>query len=607
MSTSPQTIELSALDAFRAADLPPKTWDNNLIALRTRCTALARALATVELPTHWRPALGLDGAPTFRTEQPGEPAMWLGDTTIPHARAAALLEHYTHGGRNPALPALGAGHELVQLLALLPRHLAVFVFEPDLTTLAAILRMHDVAPDIQSGRCVIVPPSDPVAFLETYTTDHPGLQPPAQIILADLAEETWVSKVRAVCEQIGQTANTRLNTFVQKHEQSLLTAANTQSTPRLAIIAFAPHPRARVLAHDLAAAAQDLGWTATARTVSGPHDVQALAHAHALVDFRPTHTLCINHDPSLLPIATPRAAQWLLDEAAIPHAGASRATLLLAATPQITAQASEHHHTTLWPWACRRETTELPLPPPENYVLLAADLPDDNPESWGVRQTSHKRLWHNLRELTAKAWQNQRGIQNDQLLTQAEQIAELRITNPGLRAQWCDLIWRAIVPAVVLEQITPALTSASISVLAIGHGWHRLTSPHLTPYADDWFALHESGDDLHPRACILAGHTDPFAALAVHAAGRGWPLLVHRLAATLPLPALADVLHPAQHYACFGDTKTLSRLLDTLHSDAAHQRRMTRARRHIAEHHTWSHRLQALHEQLKHPPGEPAR
>ena len=159
MSEPGTAFDLAQLDAYRPATLDPPVFSANLAALAADQPQLADELRQVVLPETWRPALALDDFPTYRLEPPGQPPAWLGGSAVPLTRARARLAKLEFAGKNPALPACGAGAEAHYLLERLPSHLAMYIFEAEIAVLAAVLRVQDWSAAITHGRCALVPPA----------------------------------------------------------------------------------------------------------------------------------------------------------------------------------------------------------------------------------------------------------------------------------------------------------------------------------------------------------------------------------------------------------------------------------------------------------------
>ena len=207
MSEAAPSISLAVLDEPHALAPEPAILTANLAALREVQDELAAHVEAVAPPAPWRPVHALDGTATYRVEAAGQPPQWLDGTATPRVRARALLSSYEPGPKNPALPDLLTGAELLRLLEILPPHLAVFVFVAELGTLRALLTIHDLTDPLRAGRCVFLPPEREAEILGALLERHPGLAPPATILLADLVDASRIALVKQVCETVGSAVN----------------------------------------------------------------------------------------------------------------------------------------------------------------------------------------------------------------------------------------------------------------------------------------------------------------------------------------------------------------------------------------------------------------
>ena len=248
-----------------------------------------------------------------------------------------------------------------------------------------------------------------------------------------------------------------------------------------------------------------------------------------------------------------------------------------------------------WYWACGPLPDEPADSTAEPTVLLVADLPDSRPQACGIQHSTHVKLWEQLAVTIAGAWETPRILKPEGLLLHAERQSGVEMTDAALRESLLRLIERVLIPAVVLERVIGTLAGEQLAVLAVGRGWKRLDSGNFRTLAANVFDLPECGAKLHPRACVFAGWPDPLQPALLHAAASGWPLLLHSPGGQPLGPALGDVLRPDQHFGSFASVSALCASLKSLHTaPQVALRRAERARRHVAEQHSYERRLQEL-------------
>ncbi len=625
MSQRTTALNFSGLDDFRAATLDPAVWSNNLATLSTDQPDLANELRGGRLPPAWRPALSLDDTATYRLEEPGAPAAWLGGTAAPQTRATALLTAFTPGDRNLALPTLGAGAELTLLLERLPVHLAVFAFEADLHALAAVLHLHDFSAAVAQGRCVLVPPGRTHEFLTRLMQTHPGLLPPGTILMPDLVPRARREELRTLCERIhGETNQRRARRLTELATAARRAAVAATKTPRLALLALSADRESRAVAADVTRAAHRLGWPVLCASIAGPHSVHPLAHCEALAEFQPTLTIHVNHARSVLPISFAGATcVWYHRAGNVPEQVPDDGTCYLAASPRVAEAlhraGARTDRVLAWYWACSpADDSAPPASAPQcaggeaaqggpaqsqtasGPILLVGDLPNRDPEQYGVTQHSHRQLWERIAVVVAQVWETPRVLEPEKLLARAQSECGVELRDESLRASLARFTEQVVIPAIVLERLLRGLIKTGRALLTVGHGWERLAHETFQPLAADMLELAERAPTLRPGACVLAGSSDPLSPALLLAAAAGWPVLMHSLGGVPLAPLLGDVLRPGQHFAPFRDLTELRRELESLSQPLA-ARRTERAREHVQLHHTYVCRLQDLAAHLSLP------
>ncbi len=368
MSQGASQINLSELDAPRTHQPDPRILERNIAALAAEQPEFARQLRELRLPDHWQPALALDNTPTYRCEAPGHPPKWLGQTAVPARRAAATLTDALTSAKNVALPCLAAGAELVYLLAQLPPHLAVFVFEDDPRVVAAVLWLHDFYADIARGRCQFLPADRERDALHSLLQKHVGLVPPTNILLKDLVSPERCDAIRTTCEEVGNSViserNTRLQQLLAQPATDKAAAPNAEHVS-LTVLALRPEPALHVHASQLEQAARQLGWPVTCCTTATPYDVDGLVHCEALHAAAPQLTICIDHYANVVPILLPGIkCTWVVREPDGPMQPPDSDISLLAASPHIATDLRNNCADAVqvidWHWGCSA-TTDTPV------------------------------------------------------------------------------------------------------------------------------------------------------------------------------------------------------------------------------------------------------
>lgn len=598
-------LDLSRFDRVDPIELDHTVCSANLAALHEVDPASADAIAEATIPEHWRAVRGLDGAPTFRIERPGEMAAWFGGTAAPDARARGLVGLFRPEHKNPALPCVGAGGEIRLLLQRLEPHVALYVFETDPVAVHAALQLVDVAAAIRMRRLILAPPGvlDAASnWLVALLDREPGLLAPGTILTPSLVPAERCTAVRELCEGVStEVTARRARAFAALSEQLAEMDGRVgpdACTTRLAIIAPTISPTVRRDVELLGAQAERLGWTVARAVVRGPLDVHLLAHARRAVDAAPAMNVWLGQGPGALPVRLPGFnAIWVrdADEAAtLVGASATDNLTYLAASPRIAAalqSAGVADDAILpWYWAADQHEPAHAAAGPGAAVLLVGDLPDTRPESHGMELDSQRMLAQALLTVAERLWETPPTYRPEGILAAAERAAGIRVEDAALRADLLAWIERVVMPAVVLEQVWKALQSSGRPIRVVGHGWNRIAGATESGTTDIDAILADAASV--PCGVILAGSRDPLTSGLVRVAARGWPVLLHAGAERLS-EALGGVLEPGRHIATFCTRRDILRGVESL-KEPATLRRATAAVDDLRRGHTWTHRLTAL-------------
>ena len=287
-------------------------------------------------------------------------------------------------------------------------------------------------------------------------------------------------------------------------------------------------------------------------------------------------------------------AAWIIDEASVPRQYADDGTLYLAASPRISdrlrAAGARPDSVMDWYWGCDENNADTVPAYDTEAIVLIADLPDDRPEAFGIRESTHRKLWRQLRDTASRVWQTARIAEPSKLLVRAERECHVELVDQALRERFASLAEQVVIPSVVLEQLCGALSDERLSVQAVGKGWQRLKlSGFSNPAVSlaQWLRL---APGAKPRTCISAGRADPLGPGLLAAAELGWPLLVHSMGGRSPA-GLGDVLRPGQHFEPFADVAELRRGLKAIRGRSKAVRdRSVRAQKHVCANHSYRRR-----------------
>jgi hypothetical protein len=600
MPPADASLKLASLDAAPTRDLDPAPWEANLAALRRTQPQLARTLEQVSLPTTWRNATALDGAPTFRTETSDDPPTWFAGTAAPATRARALAGGLDLRDRNLALPAIGHPALVAQLLSSLPAHVALYVFERDTTHLAAALRLVDLSAGIRAIRCILVPPSDEEAWLTEWLSQHPGLMPPGTVAFPMLASLERCVELRQLSERVSRRVLQYRNDRLAELVATPTPAAS--DPPRLAVLALRTDPLAHAVSAGLAAAAAAAGWPIHHEAVRGPADMHSLAQVERVAAFGPTQFVAVGHGARSFPLGTnlPRAS-WLLAPAHLPDASHVGDGRLLVATSELQDQlrgrgvAAELLPCAYDPSWERDARHDLPAGLAADVVLLG-EIPAETAAVHGVTQLSQVRLWDAALKIARQAWSEPALWRPGALLERAQRATDIRVQDPELRTRLGRRCVQAVLPRAAIESVVAACRSAQRPVHWLGPRPIEIGGATIAPLGNDLTQVPAALADRGCPSCVLVGGGPLLLPALPTICGVGCPLYVRACQdpATARIPP--ELLRSGKHYVTFRDTRDLLRQIQyegSATARAAHDR-VAAARQHVLARHTYQQRLEEL-------------
>ena len=593
-------IDLADLDDAHTIELDADVFQKNIDALRADAPELACRIVTLELPRHWRPVRALDQSPTWRLEPPGLPPQWLDTTAAPRTRARACLAQQRGASVSLALPSIGTGAEVAELLRLISPHATIFAFEHDLRATAAILRVVSLDDALRAGRLILHLPDDEAGSLRAVLQRYSGLRPPARVLALPNADDQRVAAVHALCESVApQIVRDRNERLTQCREKLAATATPTETLPRIAILSLSENFGAHALAAEIEVAARTLGWPSACCVARGPRDVDPLPHALAVSELRPSMTVAVNCRPGALPLTIPRPlCQWhvrrITDDAVRFDADVTH----LAASPSIAAdlrRAGVAESAIVECFFAAVRTAEPNWSAVGEEIVLFGDRPAADAVSCGIVQPTHKTLWTALHAAANETWGSEAILDPPTLLQRAERTSGVKLGERALRDRMARIVEHVLIPATIIERILRVLREAGRDPLVVGRGWNAGAELGVQAIAATVTELEEQRWEQRPLAAIFAGPIDPLGPALLQCAARGWPLLIHSPDTPRTRRRFGGVLHAKQHFAPFAGARELRAAIGALEQTPEESlARCRRAVAHVRRQHTLVHRLQDL-------------
>lgn len=571
--------------------------ENNLAALRKSHPDAAMQLPGARGPETLAPTKGRDGAPTYTWTDADGRTHWLGRTTMPTLRAAALVDAFQQGDGNILFAGFGHGTEVDLLRRRLAAHQAIIVVEDCPWTAACVLRLYNFSREIREGRLLLFIGPNAWQDLERFLTENDGYREPQRIL-------SWPWFDRPQIAEITQRL-TEMNARLAAHRAGGLAAClsrkpvstNAPTPPRLAILSTVADSRIRREAQVLSSAAELLGWRTESFVLDHPAKVHPLGIRRALGELAPTLCLLLDVSPSMLPYPLPEgeaivlcthgeplSKEWLAKLGASVRLGVANQSQqrqaledgvpennILVVPPAAQGGLGRDHS--------RRAESDAGL-------IVVADRIDPSAEAAGLHLASHRRLWEAAGTLLASRCDSYHDDHAADVLTAAAKQAKITLTSEEVRAGLVERIRGRLGPAVIRAAFLEFL-QVNIGVFDLfGGGWEsdpQFAKQHRGP----WPTPRDIKESLsrYQTMIVLNPALGPFEPLLDGlAAGLR---CFHRYIGNIPTP-LNELDLSKNNFASRAD---LLKLLKT--SDGPDDRALGNARI-MNERHTWAHRLQSI-------------
>jgi hypothetical protein len=234
-------------------------FENNLFALSKYQPEGIDRLRESCGPLTLCPARGRDGAATFAWTDEGGLTQWLGRTTMPTVRAAALADAFQAGDGNVLLAGFGQGAEVDLLLKRFAPHQAVMVVEDCPWAAACVLKLYDFSAALRGGRLLVFSGADAWQTLEQFLAHHDGYLEPQRILSWPWFNAQQATEVSQRLKAINaRLAAHRASGFSANLVRKVPTQASA-SKPIVAVLSTIPEPRIRSAAGGDRAVRRDAG------------------------------------------------------------------------------------------------------------------------------------------------------------------------------------------------------------------------------------------------------------------------------------------------------------------------------------------------------------
>lgn len=584
------------MGAALAEGLSRDRLEQQLTALARRLPESAALLRRATLPADVRFATGRDGAMTLCWQQADGSPAWLGRSTMPQARAEALVEAFAPGSGNVLLVGMGQGAEAALLLARLAPHQAVIVIEEGATTAALAICLHDFAADLERGRLLIFAGSGAWDDLHRFLLEQNGYLAPDRVLSWPHFSPSDVhaisTRLTAISQDVAVQRAARRAARSSVLEQAATGQAGSLAAQRgrLAIVSAAPSSAAWETASRLGEGATAAGAEVVTFVYDRPDAVHPLAMEERLASWRPSRIVLLDCLPGALAYRLPPVSLAIMPthgQALAPDwlgqvpAGAM---LIARSARQQTAAVEAGFpaaRIALCPPAARvaavprgaNQAASAPradAPASGDVALLATSL-STSAAAAGLNLATHVKLYERAASLGAARVDTLKPPDAESLLSKAERDLGFHIRSATVRGGLLDRVARLLIPALVNEAYGAVACSRAPQIACIPPGG-ELPGAGLFVVLDAAASrVHAILDAMAMNACVAVRQNDDTADAA-----------------------LGDVA-AAGHLIRFGSRAELAELLNRYQREPqSFAVRGAAAGAHVRAAHTWLHRYQSL-------------
>ncbi|HVP13068.1 MAG TPA: glycosyltransferase [Phycisphaerae bacterium] len=591
------------MDERASSASDPAIFEANIAALKLFLPKSAERMLAAAPPPSARATLGRDGCLTYAWSDDRERLHWLGRTSMPSIRAAALVDAFQPGNRNVLLAGFGQGAEARLLLDRLLPHQAVMVVEEDAWAAALSLRLYDFSADFQRRRLPLFAGPDAWDALQEFLQSSDGYLTPERVLSWPWFEAKAVADVSNRLLEIGKQVARHRASRQDDRRRSRKAGAAAPCSQTIALLSNVPQINVKHLADRLSAAADSLDRPCVRFILDDPAMVHPFAVEDALQECAPGVLVLLDVAPDSLRYELPDAPSIIV--CAHRHAlanewlsGLDKAVRLGVPTATQRRQAMElgldaSRVVLLPPAAWPRPDSGKPHP--GDRLIVLADGANTSAEAAGLHLASHCQLWKASLTVLREHCDTYCDDQAADILDSVERKLNIRLDSQEVRAGLIDRIRRILGPALVREAYCQALAAAGFDFDLYGEGWAShpaLKGYHRGPWPEPRLVDHTlQGHGLlicvEPSGCLRSVVLDALVA------GLAVAVRAHPLDETGD--GLSAVLDPDRHICRFQTRSELVELAGRFTRKPEEFRLQAAATAaHVMAGHTWTHRLQSI-------------
>jgi len=232
-------------------------------------------------------------------------------------------------------------------------------------------------------------------------------------------------------------------------------------------------------------------------------------------------------------------------------------------------------------------------------VVIAADLPDDRPESFGISLSSQLHLWQVMRDIAyAEAKLGHGAASPQDMLATALQRSGIGLKEQAIRQQFAAWLEHQILPARRAIAAVEALQQAGIKFALYGWGWSELSDGRFQSVQDSCLLAARQRAITNTRAVVVPLAHDIELQFLLESLSQAKPVICRGSASLFSqaYPGMENVSGFVDFYG--GADELVSAVQSVICPNPQATRRYEDARSLVFREHTWKHRLQAVVQHL---------
>ncbi len=460
-----------------------KLREKNLSALAKIDSSLAEKIGGVSFPEDMRFTEAVDGSDTVFGSTLSRSG-WFAGTSAPSVREQVMVENFSPGRANVLLPGTGQGIGIKLLLEKLEPYQAIFVWEQNLLNIAIVFALYDFSEAIEAGRIVFLIESDIGKCLREYFSRHGEYAFPTKVLHWPWITEKKMQEISLQIERaVSEVAEGQRKRIAELESEFSEKAASSIKKNNIYIVSFAQQSEYFRLARSIESAIRAIGFEVKSYLLDTPRHGTHITLLEELVEFLPSQIISIAMPKSRWPIKLPKEIKVIsvlspptgkIDNAQLEQLELKENEIFVVGS-QDDAEALKKRISQDKVFAFDIAVDDLAFKPLEEFpvidVAIFADRPEDNPERYGIKQSSHKRLWTSLKDAISKQALTFHTNQTEEIVRKMCVKTGVEFNDEELFDSFVSLVKQFLAPSVVASTIAGKIIHSSLKAEVFGRGW----------------------------------------------------------------------------------------------------------------------------------------